>query len=100
MGLLASAVTRSQIAAMFFAMIGTLIPATQFAGLTDPVDSLQGAGRFIGDIYPATYMFSISRGVFSKALYMSDLHSQFWPLLLSVPVIIGVAIILLKKQDQ
>jgi ribosome-dependent ATPase len=31
---------------------------------------------------------------------MSDLHSQFWPLLLSVPVIIGVAIILLKKQDQ
>ena len=100
MGLLASAVTRSQIAAMFFAMIGTLIPATQFAGLTDPVDSLQGAGRFIGDIYPATYMFSISRGVFGKALYMSDLHSRFWPLLLSVPVIIGVAIILLKKQDQ
>ena len=100
MGLLASAVTRSQIAAMFFAMIGTLIPATQFAGLTDPVSSLEGAGRFIGEIYPATYMFAISRGVFNKALYMSDLHSQFWPLLLSVPVIIGVAIILLKKQDQ
>ncbi|ADV01770.1 ribosome-associated ATPase/putative transporter RbbA [Alicycliphilus denitrificans] len=99
MGLLASAVTRSQIAAMFFAMIGTLIPATQFAGLTDPVSSLQGVGRFIGDIYPATYMFTISRGVFNKALYMADLHAQFWPLLLSVPVILGVAIALLKKQD-
>ena len=99
MGLLASAVTRSQIAAMFFAMIGTLIPATQFAGLTDPVSSLEGAGRFIGEIYPATYMFAISRGVFNKALYMSDLHSQFWPLLLSVPVILGIAIALLKKQD-
>ena len=80
-------------------MIGTLIPATQFAGLTDPVSSLEGAGRFIGEIYPATYMFAISRGVFNKALYMSDLHSQFWPLLLSVPVILGIAIALLKKQD-
>ncbi len=99
MGLLASAVTRSQIAAMFFAMIGTLIPATQFAGLTDPVSSLQGVGRLIGDIYPATYMFTISRGVFNKALYMADLHAQLWPLLLSVPVILGVAIALLKKQD-
>ncbi len=56
MGLLASAVTRSQIAAMFFAMIGTLIPATQFAGLIDPVSSLEGSSKFIGEIYPATHM--------------------------------------------
>ena len=56
-------------------------------------------GRLIGDIYPATYMFTISRGVFNKALYMADLHAQLWPLLLSVPVILGVAIALLKKQD-
>jgi ribosome-dependent ATPase len=44
-------------------------------------------------------MFTISRGVFNKALYMADLHAQLWPLLLSVPVILGVAIALLKKQD-
>ena len=68
MGLLASAVTRSQIAAMFFAMIGTLIPATQFAGLIDPVSSLEGSSKFIGEIYPATHMISISRGVFNKSL--------------------------------
>ncbi len=99
MGLLASAVTRSQIAAMFFAMLGTLIPAVQFAGLTDPVSSLEGAGRLIGDIYPATFMFTISRGVFSKALGLQDLQSAFWPLLASVPIIMGAAIALLKKQD-
>ena len=99
MGLLASAVTRSQIAAMFFAMIGTLIPATQFAGMTDPVSSLEGAGRVIGEIYPATHMFTISRGVFNKALGLADLHASFWPLLLSVPVILGIAVLLLKKQD-
>jgi ribosome-dependent ATPase len=99
MGLGASAITKSQIAAMFFAMIGTIIPAAQFSGLIDPVSAMEGAGRFIGNLYPATYMFTISRGVFSKALDLHDLRSAFVPLLLSVPVIIGAAIALLKKQE-
>ena len=100
MGLLASAVTRSQIAAMFFAMIGTLIPATQFAGLIDPVSSLEGSSMFIGEIYPATHMISISRGVFSKALGLPDLTWPLWSMLLSVPVILGAAVLLLKKQER
>ena len=100
MGLLASAVTRSQIAALFFAMLGTLIPATQFSGLTDPVSSLEGAGRWIGEIYPATHMFAISRGVFSKALGLHDLASAYVPLLLAIPVIMGIAIWALPKQEK
>ncbi|MDH1703347.1 ribosome-associated ATPase/putative transporter RbbA [Comamonas terrigena] len=100
MGLLASAVTRSQIAALFFAMLGTLIPATQFSGLTDPVSSLEGAGRWIGEIYPATHMFAISRGVFSKALGLHDLGSAYVPLLLAIPVIMGIAIWALPKQEK
>ncbi|AJY51755.1 MULTISPECIES: ribosome-associated ATPase/putative transporter RbbA [Halomonadaceae] len=100
MGLLASTVTRSQIAAMFFAMIGTLIPAIQFSGLTDPVSSLEGTGRLIGNIYPASYMFTISRGVFSKSLGLGDLIGSFLPMLLAVPVIMGMAIALLKKQES
>ncbi|NRP16473.1 MULTISPECIES: ribosome-associated ATPase/putative transporter RbbA [unclassified Marinobacterium] len=100
MGLLASTVTKSQIAAMFFAMLATLIPAVQFAGLLDPVSSMEGGGRVIGEIYPATYMINITRGVFSKALGFSDLYDSFKPLLLAVPVILGVAIALLKKQER
>ncbi|MDD5333761.1 MAG: ribosome-associated ATPase/putative transporter RbbA [Rhodoferax sp.] len=100
MGLLASTVTRSQIAAMFFTMLGTMIPAVQFAGLINPVTSLQGSGRWIGEIYPASHMFTISRGVFSKALQFSDLHAAFWPLAAAVPVILGLAIALLKKQEK
>ncbi|MCE0734088.1 ribosome-associated ATPase/putative transporter RbbA [Halomonas sp. G15] len=100
MGLLASAVTRSQIAAMFFAMVGTLIPATQFAGLIDPVSSLEGSSKFIGEIYPATHMITISRGVFSKALGLADLTGPLWSMLLSVPVILGAAVLLLKKQER
>ena len=100
MGLLASAVTRSQIAAMFFAMIGTIIPATQFAGLSDPVSSLEGSSKFIGEIYPATHMISISRGVFNKSLGLADLTGPLWSMLISVPVILGVAVLLLKKQER
>src|SRR5690606_28265839 len=68
MGLLFSALTRSQIAALFLTMIGTLLPAVQFSGLMNPVSAMEGAGRLIGQIYPSSHMFVISRGVFSKAL--------------------------------
>src|SRR5690554_3889120 len=100
MGLLASSITRSQIAAMFFAMIGTMVPATQFSGLIDPVSSLEGTGQLIGQVYPATHMVAISRGVFNKALGLGDLSGAFWAMLWSVPVIMGLAVMLLKKQER
>lgn len=100
MGLLASTLTRSQTAAMFLATIGTMIPAIQFSGLLNPVTSLEGAGRAIGDIYPATYMFLISRGVFGKALGFADLRQAFVPLLLAGPLILLLAIALLRKQER
>ncbi|MFU1913662.1 ribosome-associated ATPase/putative transporter RbbA [Bordetella avium] len=99
-GLLASTFTRSQIAALFFTMIGTMVPAVQFAGLINPVPSLEGAGRLIGEIYPATHMLTITRGVFSKALSLPDLYSAFWPLLIAVPIILGASVLLLKKQES
>ncbi|KRC72942.1 putative ABC transporter ATP-binding protein YbhF [compost metagenome] len=98
-GLLASTFTRSQIAALFFTMIGTLVPAVQFAGLLNPVSSLEGGGRLIGQIYPATHMLTISRGVFSKALDFPDLQGSFWPLLAAIPIILGASALLLKKQE-
>lgn len=98
-GLFASTFTRSQIAAMFVTMIGTMVPAIQFTGMINPVSSLEGFGAVIGHIYPATHFLTISRGVFNKALGFNSLHASFWPLLLSVPVILGLSIALLKKQD-
>ncbi|EDZ97740.1 ABC transporter related [Burkholderia sp. H160] len=98
-GLLASTFTKSQIAALFFTMIGTMVPSVQFAGLLTPVSSLEGAGRVIGQIYPASHMLTISRGVFNKALDFSDLWPSFWPLALATPIVIGVTVALLKKQE-
>ncbi len=100
LGLLASALVRSQLAAMFFTMIGTMLPAIQFGGLINPVSSLEGAGRWIGEIYPASHMFTISRGVFNKALGFHDLAASFWPLTVAPVVILGVAVLLLRKQEK
>ena len=100
MGLLASTITNSQIAAMFFAMVGTLVPSMQFAGLLNPVSSMEGVARFVGEIYPATHMFLISRGVFNKALVLQDVTGSLWAMMWSIPVIIGLAIFLLKKQER
>ena len=99
-GLFASTFTRSQIAAIFVTIVGTLIPAVQFGGLINPVTSLEGGGRIVGEIFPASYMLLISRGVFAKALQLDDLYASFVPLLLAVPVIMGLAIALLKKQEK
>jgi ribosome-dependent ATPase len=98
-GLLVSTLTRSQIAGMFVTIIGTIIPCVQFTGLLNPVSSLEGAGALIGRIYPATHFLTICRGVFSKSLGLSSLASSFWPLLIAAPVILGLAIALLKKQE-
>ncbi len=98
-GLFASSFTRSQIAAMFVTMMGTMIPAIQFAGMMNPVSSLEGFGAVVGRVYPASYFFTISRGVFNKALGFSSLRGSFWPLLLAGPVIMGISILLLKKQE-
>ena len=99
-GLLASTFTRSQISAMFVTMIGTLIPSVQYAGLINPVSSLEGVGAFVGRIFPATHFLTISRGVFSKALDLGSLLPSFWPLLIAAPVIVGTAILLLRKQES
>jgi ribosome-dependent ATPase len=100
MGLVASAATNSQVAAMFFAMVGTLIPAMTFGGMMDPVSSMDPTGQLIGNLYPASHMFTISRGVFNKGLGFMDLWGSLWPLALSAPVIIATAILMLRKQER
>jgi ribosome-dependent ATPase len=99
MGLLISTFMRSQIAAIFGTAVLTILPAVQFSGMLDPVSSLEGAGAFIGRIYPTTHFLLISRGTFSKALKFGDLSASFVPLLIAAPLLIGLCAALLKKQE-
>ncbi|MGV1902233.1 ribosome-associated ATPase/putative transporter RbbA [Agrobacterium sp. 22-3674b3] len=97
-GLVMSSFMKSQIAAIFGTALLTLIPATQYSGMIDPVSSLQGAGAFIGNIYPATYFMTISRGTFSKGLDFDGLSGSFLPLLIAIPLLLIAGATLLRKQ--
>ncbi len=100
LGMVISTFMRSQIAAIFGTAILTILPAVQFSGMLDPVSSLEGAGAVIGKIYPTTHFLTIARGTFSKALGFADLQASFIPLLLAVPILIGLGAVLLKKQER
>ena len=100
MGLVISTFTRSQIAALFATAILTLIPAVEFSGMINPVSSIEGLGRWIGEVYPTTHFLTIARGTFSKALNLPDLWTSLIPLLIAGPVLVGLAVVLLRKQER
>jgi len=99
-GLLISTFMRSQIAALFGTALLSILPAVNFSGMIDPVSSLEGAGRVIGELYPTTHFLNIARGTFSKALGFADLGAAFVPLALAAPILLGLAAVLLKKQER
>jgi len=99
-GIFVSTLTRTQVAALFATAVFTLIPACNFAGLIDPVSSLEGFGRVVGTLYPTTYFITISRGTFNKALGFDGLYGAFVPLAIAIPVLIGLSAAFLSKQDK
>ncbi|MCL4780931.1 MAG: ribosome-associated ATPase/putative transporter RbbA [Gammaproteobacteria bacterium] len=100
LGLLISTFVRSQVAALFGTAVLTILPAVQFSGMIDPVSALEGAGALMGRIYPTTHFLNVARGTFAKALEFSDVRASFVPLLIAVPVLIGLCTLLLKKQER
>ncbi|MFZ5774620.1 MAG: ribosome-associated ATPase/putative transporter RbbA [Thermodesulfobacteriota bacterium] len=99
-GLVISAFTRSQVAALFGTAVLTILPAVQFSGMTEPVSTLEGAGAVIGGIYPTTHFLTIARGAFAKALDFHHLRDSFIPLLLAVPLLTILGVALLRKQER
>ncbi|MGE4327892.1 MAG: ribosome-associated ATPase/putative transporter RbbA [Pseudodonghicola sp.] len=100
LGLVISAFMKSQLAAVFATAMGTLLPAVQFSGMINPVSSLEGLGAVISRIYPTTYFMTISRGAFSKGLGFADLAASIWPLALTIPVLLGIGAMLMRKQEK
>jgi len=99
-GLLVSALVRSQVAALFGTLVLSMPPAVQFSGLIEPVSSLAGPARFVGSIFPTSHFLTIARGTFSKGLAFTDLEAAFLSLAISVPVLVGLGALLLRKQER
>ncbi len=98
LGFLVSVFISSQVAALFATALLTMIPAVSYSGLVDPVSSLQGFGRVIGEIYPTTWFVTAARGAFSKAFGFGEMLEPMLAMGLAVPVILALAATFLKKQ--
>ena len=99
-GMVISAFTKTQIAALFGATILTILPATMFAGMSTPAASITGFGRVLGQAFPMTYFLPICVGAFTKGLYFADLAGHLAKLALFFPVLVGLSLILLRKQEK
>lgn len=100
LGLFLSAFIRTQIAAIFGVTISTMLPAVQFSGMLDPVSTLEGFGAVVGRIYPTSHFLSISRGVICKNLGLMDLIPHFLALAVIYPVLTGLSLQLITKQER
>ncbi|MBU3261548.1 ribosome-associated ATPase/putative transporter RbbA [Roseovarius sp. PS-C2] len=100
LGLLVSVFITSQVAALFATVMLTMIPAVQYSGLIDPVSSLQGFGRMLGEIYPTSWFVTSARGAFSKAFGFAEQVEPILAIAASIPVILGLATVFLKKQAR
>ncbi len=99
-GMLISAFTSTQIAALFGTAILTILPATQFSGMMTPVSSLSGAARIMGFAFPMSYFVPIIVGTFTKGLGFDDLGTDLASLTVFVPILILLSLLLLRKQER
>jgi ribosome-dependent ATPase len=99
-GLLVSAFTRTQVAALFGTAILTMMPATQFSGLIVPASALSGGAAVIGALFPTTYFLTASVGAFTKALGFADLAPTLLALAAFIPVLAAAGVAALPKQER
>jgi len=99
-GMMISAFTRTQIAALFGTAVLTVLPATQFAGMLVPVSALSPTAQIMGRAFPMTYFMPITVGTFTKGLQLGDLGGDLLALAIFIPVLTTISLVLLRKQER
>ncbi len=99
-GMVISTFTKSQVAAVFVTAILTIQPTIQFAGLLQPVSTLEGGARVVGTIWPTTYYMHSSVGAYTKGLSAGLMMSDLVYLACCIPVLLFISAIFLKKQER
>jgi len=99
-GMLVSTFTSTQVAAVFVTAILTIQPTVQFAGLLQPVSTLEGGAKVIGSIWPTTYYMHSSVGAYTKGLRPELMLQDLVFLAACIPVLYLASALLLRKQEK
>lgn len=100
LGLLISTFVKSQLAAIFVAALGTMIPTVNYSGFMYPLATITGAGHVVGKIFPASWYMNVSIGGFTKGLGVGDLQLEYAAMTAFALVCMTSACLLLKKQEK
>jgi ribosome-dependent ATPase len=100
LGLLISVFTATQTAAVFGTAIVTMLPATQFSGMLQPVATLEGGAWLFGTLFPTTHFLKISVGAFTKGLGLPELLPFILATAAFVPVFLALGVAFLPKQER
>ena len=99
-GLVISALTASQVTAVFAPSLISLIPTLQFSGLLQPVSTLDGGAQAIGKLWPASYFLHLNVGAFTKVLGWRALAPDIVALAAFGPAFTVLAALALRKQER
>jgi ribosome-dependent ATPase len=99
-GMVTSTFVKTQVAAVFITAILTMQPTIQFAGLLQPVSTLEGTARAIGTIWPTSYYMHSSRGAYTQGLRPALMVRDMVVLGCTVPILLALSAFGLKKQDK
>ena len=99
-GLIVSTLAKTQVTAVFAAAILSVMPTLQFSGMITPVSSLEGAAHVMGMLWPTTWYMGVSVGVFTKGLGLAELSGHIARLALFGPILTGIAVLALRKQEK
>ncbi|KAA0582110.1 ribosome-associated ATPase/putative transporter RbbA [Azospirillum sp. B21] len=100
LGLLISVFTATQTAAVFGTAIVTMLPATQFSGMLQPVATLEGGAWLFGTLFPTTHFLKISVGAFTKGLGLAELLPFILATAAFVPMFLALGVAFLPKQER
>jgi ribosome-dependent ATPase len=99
-GMVTSTFTKTQVAAVFITAILTIQPTIQFAGLLQPVSTLEGGARVIGSIWPTTYYMHSSLGAYTKGIAAHLMMRDIIVLACTFPILLAISTFGLKKQEK
>jgi ribosome-dependent ATPase len=99
-GMVTSTFTKTQVAAVFVTSILTLQPTIQFAGMLQPVSTLEGGARAIGLLWPTTYYMHASLGTYTKGIAPQLMLQDVAVLLCAFPILIAISALGLSKQEK
>ena len=99
-GLLASVVTSTQIVAIIFVAIVTVIPGFLYSGMIMPISSMGGEAYIVAHLYPVMYLTHLMQDVFLVGDGLSSEQNVLYLLILVgyAVVLFTLSFLLLKKR--